>query len=257
MITSASNAKIKLVRALQTRRGEREAERLFVVEGTRLAEEAVRAQAQARLVLHTERLDTRSRSVINQLARLGAEVEEVSPEAMAAASSTQTPPGLLVVVPVASAPVPASPTFALVLDGLSDPGNLGTALRTASAAGVDVVFLTPGTVDAYNPKVVRGAMGAHFRLPLVAAGWDDIALALDGLIVWRAEAHTGRAYHEVDWHVPSALLIGAEATGTSPAAQQLAARPVHIPMPGPAESLNAAVAAGVLMFEIVRQRSSG
>jgi RNA methyltransferase, TrmH family len=254
VITSASNPKIKLVRALQARRSERESEQAFVIEGVRLAEEAARAQISPRLILHTARLDARTRAAINQLARLGAEVDEVSPEAMAAASTAQTPPGLLAVLPARSIPVPGAPVFALVLDGLADPGNLGTILRTAGAAGVDAVFLAPGTVDAYNPKVVRGAMGAHFYLPLLSAGWDEIARALDGLVVWRAEAQGGRAYHTVDWSAPCAILIGSEAAGVSEAASQLAARPVHIPMPGKAESLNAAIAAAVLMFEVTRQR---
>jgi RNA methyltransferase, TrmH family len=254
VITSASNPRIKLVRALQARRRERETEQAFVVEGVRLAEEAARAGVAARLVLHTSRLDARTRSVINQLARLGAEVEEVSPEAMAAASMAEAPPGLLVVAPAAPLAPPARLAFAVVLDGLSDPGNLGTVLRTAGAAGVDAVFMPPGTVDAYNPKVVRGAMGAHFQLPLVTADWDEIARALAGLAVWRAEARAGRPYDDVDLRRPCALLIGSEAAGVSPAADQLPANPVHIPMPGRAESLNAAVAAAVLMFEVVRQR---
>ncbi|MGH2524713.1 MAG: TrmH family RNA methyltransferase, partial [Anaerolineales bacterium] len=165
LITSPSNDKIKLVRALQAQRRAREKERLFVIEGVRLAEEAVRARLPVKLVLHTDHLDPRSRSALNQLARLGAQVETVSPAVMAAASGTQTPQGLLAVVSFPSFVIRHS-SFVIVLDRLSDPGNLGTILRTADAAGVEAVFLAPGTVDAYNPKVVRAALGAHFHLPI-------------------------------------------------------------------------------------------
>jgi TrmH family RNA methyltransferase len=256
MITSTSNEKIKLVRALQAQRRAREKEQLFVLEGVRLLEEALHAQAAVRFVLHTDTLDARGRAVVNQLARLGASIEPVTPAVMAAASADQTPPGLLAVVPFAplACPTPAELSFALVLDRIGDPGNLGTLLRTADAAGVQAVFLAPGTVDAYNPKVVRAGMGAHFHLPILSAGWAELAQRLAGIEVWLAEAREGLPYPKADWRQPTALLIGAEAEGPSPEALQFTDRRVCIPMPGCAESLNAAVAAGILMFEVVRQR---
>jgi TrmH family RNA methyltransferase len=254
MITSLTNPKIKLVRALQTHRRAREQERLFVIEGVRLAEEASRAQIAPHLVLHTDPLDARGRAALNQLARLGAPVEIVSPQVMASISDTETPQGLLAVLPSSFISHPSSFSFALVLDRLSDPGNLGTLLRTAAAAGVQAVFLAPGTVDVYNPKVVRAAVGAHFHLPLVEASWDELRDPLSRLVVWLAEAREGEAYDRVDWRQPCALVIGSEAEGPSEAARQFTPRRVHIPMPGPAESLNAAVAAGVLLFEVTRQR---
>jgi RNA methyltransferase, TrmH family len=256
LITSSANPKIKLVRALQARRAERKTEQAFVIEGLRLAEEAIRAEVPARLVLHTDHLDSRGRAAVNQLARLGAVVETVSPEVMAAASDTQAPPGLLAVLNLPAVAVPRPLTFALVLDRLADPGNLGTVLRTASAAGVQAIFLAPGTVDAYNPKVVRAAAGAHFHLPVVEAAWGDIASASARLKLWRAEAHAGVTHTEVDWRAPSGLVIGSEATGPGDAAQRLAPDAVRIPMPGQAESLNAAIATAVLLFEAARQRKS-
>jgi RNA methyltransferase, TrmH family len=184
-------------------------------------------------------------------------VELAAPAVMAAASSTETPPGLLAVVPLPVLALPAALRLALVLDGLRDPGNLGTLLRTADAAGVEAVFLAPGTVDAYNSKVVRGAMGAHFHLPILAPAWDALAARLAGLALWLAEARVGVSYQQVDWRPPSALIIGAEAAGPSPAARGLGASPVSIPMPGLAESLNAAVAGGIILFEAARQRAGG
>jgi TrmH family RNA methyltransferase len=255
MITSPSNPAIKFIRELQAKRRAREQAGLFVVEGVRSAEEAVRANVTAKIVLHTDDLDARGRAALDSLARSGAEVRAVAPRVMAAASDTQTPQGILAVVPIPAFASRSGPSsFVLVLDRLSDPGNLGAILRTADAAGVEAVFLAPGTVDAYNPKVVRSAMGAHFHLPIVEAGWDELRERLASLTVWLAEARAGERYDRVDWRAPCALIIGSEAGGPGEAALSFTPRRVHIPMPGQAESLNAAVAAGVLLFEAARQR---
>jgi TrmH family RNA methyltransferase len=254
MIISTANPKIKLVRNLQARRSAREAEGAFVVEGVRLLEEAARALGAPRLVLHVDGLDPRGQAALEQLRGRGAAVEMVTQQVMAAASGTESPPGLLAVVPIPVLAPPTPLTLAVVLDTLRDPGNLGTILRTADAAGVQAVFLAPGTVDAYNPKVVRAAAGAHFHVPIIAAGWEALGQRLAGLALWLAEARSGEAYQNVDWRPPSALIIGSEAAGPSAAARQLRPGLVSIPMSGQAESLNAAVAAGVLMFEAARQR---
>jgi TrmH family RNA methyltransferase len=257
MIISTSNPTVKFIRELQARRRAREEAGSFVIEGVRLVEEAVRAGIAAKIVLHTADLDARGRAALASLTRSGAEVHVVSPRVMAAASDTQTPQGLLAVVSLPSAfhLPPSEFSFALALDRLSDPGNLGTILRTADAAGVEVIFLAPGTVDGYNPKVVRAAMGAHFHLPILEAGWDELRERLAGLTVWLAEAREGERYDRVDWRGPCALIIGSEAEGPSEGALSFTPHRVHVPMPGRAESLNAAVAAGVLLFEAARQRA--
>jgi TrmH family RNA methyltransferase len=257
MITSLANDRVKLVRALQTRRKAREKAGRFVVEGVRLAEEAVRAKAAAELVLYVDQLDGRGRAALNGLRQVGAAAETVSPQVMAACSVAESPPGLLAVLPIpgGSSALAATPSgLVLIVDRLADPGNLGSILRTAAAAAADRVYLSPGTVDAYNPKVVRGAMGAHFRLALCEAGWPDIAVALAGMPVYLAAGSGGERYDQVDWTPPVALIVGGEAEGASQAAQRLAGRRVTIPMPGGSESLNAAVAAGILMFEAVKGR---
>jgi TrmH family RNA methyltransferase len=143
-----------------------------------------------------------------------------------------------------------------VADGLADPGNLGTLLRTALAAGAEAAFLTGQTVDPYNPKVVRGAMGAHFHLPIRGLAPGEVPVALEGLQIWIAEAGQGLSYSEVDWRPPSALVVGSEAEGPGEAIRNLDARHTHIPISPAAESLNAAVAAAVILFEIARQRGS-
>jgi TrmH family RNA methyltransferase len=256
MITSASNAKVKWVRALQAKRKAREEERLFVVEGIRMAREAVAAGVPARLVMHREGLDARGRGLANSLARLGADVETVSDAVMAACSGTETPPGLLAVVARPDLPVPRPITLALVADGLADPGNLGTLLRTALAAGAEAAFLTGQTVDPYNPKVVRGAMGAHFHLPIRGLAPGEVPAALEGLKIWIAEAGQGAPYSKVDWRPPSALVIGSEAVGPGGAIRELDAGYTQIPISPAAESLNAAIAAAIILFEIARQRGS-
>jgi TrmH family RNA methyltransferase len=127
-------------------------------------------------------------------------------------------------------------------------------MRSALAARVALMLLTPGTVDALNPKVVRGAMGAHFHLPFKSISIDDLGRYLEGKTLWIAEAKRGMRYDYVDWTQASALLIGSEASGPSEDVLEFDFKHVHIPIHPAAESLNAAVAGSVLMFEMARQR---
>ncbi|MCJ7511747.1 MAG: RNA methyltransferase [Anaerolineales bacterium] len=254
MITSASNPRVKWVRGLQTRRSSRSGEAAYVVEGERMAREVLASGKPASFVFYTEHLDARGRGLVNSLQRIGAAAEPVSDAAMAAMSATESPPGLLLVLPIPEAQVQKPLTLAVVADRLANPGNLGTLMRTCRAAGVQALFLSEGTVDAYNPKVVRGAMGAHLHLPIVRLSDEATLRQLDGVPLWLAEARQGAVYHQVDWRAPVALVIGSEATGTSDAFRESAQGTVHIPLSSGSESLNAAVAAAVILFEIARQR---
>jgi len=143
----------------------------------------------------------------------------------------------------------------LIPDAVRDPGNLGTMLRTAWAAGASEVLLPPGTVDYTNPKVVRSAMGAHFRLPVRRATWTEIWQAVGDARVWLAEASRGVSYDEVDWHGDVAIVVGGEAAGAGTESRSRASC-VRIPMTTGVESLNAAVAAAVLLFAAVRGRGA-
>jgi len=258
MITSIHNPKIQWVRRLQSRSRERREAQAFVVEGVRLVEEALHAGWQASLVLYEVSLDERGQKVVQGFAGQGAAIEEVSPEVLQAASDTETPQGLLAVLPLRTLPLPQQLDFIFIPDGVKDPGNLGTMLRTAASAGVDAVLLPEDTVDVYAPKVLRAAMGAHFRLPIEALSWVEISVLLErrGLHVYLADADAGTAYTQADFRNPLALVVGGEAQGASPFAASLATDRVHIPLPGGMESLNAAIAGAILLFEVVRQRQA-
>jgi TrmH family RNA methyltransferase len=263
MITSVANEKVKYVRSLYRRRA-RYREGHFVIEGVRLVEEALRAGIVPALVFYSEGVEDvpGGRELLLEIQRGEAPASAVSEKVMKAMADTVSPQGVLAVVPfvelspppVLSAAEGPSHSLVLVIDRLRDPGNLGTILRSADAAGVEQVILAPKTVDPYNPKVVRGAMGAHFRLPIVALSWPEIAETLTGVQILLADARAEQAYYQVDWSQPSALIIGGEAYGASGEARELAVATIAIPMQGKAESLNAAVAASVILFEAARQR---
>lgn len=260
MITSTHNPKVQRIRALLDRSRVRRQEGAFVIEGVRLAEEMLAAGWQAELALYSPELSPRGREVVQGLAAQGADVEEADRDVIQTLGDTETTQGLLVVALARELPLPDRLDFVLVLDALRDPGNLGTLLRSAAAAGVQAVLLAPVTVDHFSPKVVRSTMGAIFRLPVRILEWDAIRLLLKEpmqgkpLHVYLAEARRGLPCWQVDLREPLALLVGGEATGPSEEARALADEAVEIPMPGGSESLNAAVAGSILLFEVVRQR---
>ncbi len=272
MITSPSNQHIALLRSLQTKKG-RDAEEAFLVEGPHLLEAAMEAHVTPRLIVfdpeHLARTPAGRKALgqIEELRARGAEALDASPVAIERASDTQTPQG--VVAAVASEDVSAHRVRArrrgrmrpvlLVLDAVNDPGNMGTILRSALAADVDEVLLAPECADPLSPKVVRAASGAHFMLPIQAdRSWQEVSEALAGspvvgqVIVTEAGAHT--PYDGIDLTQRTAVVIGNEAHGVSSQAIRLATQRVRIPMWNKVESLNAAIAASVILFEAGRQR---
>jgi TrmH family RNA methyltransferase len=260
VISSTGNPHVKKLRSLATDRRERRRERGFVLEGVRLVSDALDAGAELSLALFAPEQLAALPAGQALLARLERTPHcyAATPQVVAAAAETVTPQG---VVAAARWPEvePKRPGLVLVLDAVQDPGNVGTLLRSAEAVGVAEVICTRGTADAYSPKVVRAAMGAHFSVPLRAdvdpAELGDALGAVDNVYATLADA--SMPYYAADWRQPSALIIGNEANGISEAALALATKQIAIPMVGRAESLNAAVAGSVVLFEALRQRARG
>jgi TrmH family RNA methyltransferase len=255
MITSNQNPKIKFARSLFGRAKERRDAVAFVIEGVRLVEEAIKANWPIQFVLYDDSLSERGKAKVEGLKSQGADVEEVSAELMQALSETETSQGILAVLSFHQLPTPETLNFVLIPDQVRDPGNLGTLLRSAVATGVQAVIIPPNTTDVFAPKVLRSGMGAHFRLPIHSLTWNEIEKQVNGLQVYIADMD-GEPCWKTDLRVPLALIIGSEADGASESAQKLATGKLGIPMAKDVESLNAGVAGSVLMFEVVRQRSS-
>jgi TrmH family RNA methyltransferase len=260
-ITSLENPHVKLARSLLQAAGRRR-HRGFLVEGLRLVEAAT-AQARPRLVLHLPSFgqrDPRERSLLRRLRGAGVPVRPVTERVLAHVTATVTPQGIVAVMPLPeaapAATAPGANGLALILDGVSDPGNAGTLLRSAAGAGASLVLTSRDTVDVYSPKVVRAGAGAHFYVRLGAdLDWSAIRQALPaGCAIWLADARAPRRYWEVDWTRDCAVIVSNEAHGPSQPARELATGSVSIPVQH-VESLNAGVAGSILLFEARRQRA--
>jgi TrmH family RNA methyltransferase len=243
---------LTLTRDLRRRKA-REKHTRCVVEGVRAVEELLAAPVRVVGALVGPELLTTARGValFDELTRRGVTVETVDDREFASAADTDAPQGVLV---VAETPQPALATLPtvgtlVVLDGLQDPGNVGTILRTAAAFGAAGVVALPGTVDLWNAKVIRSAVGAHFRHPALHATWDELAayLASQSLPLWAATMD-GAAVSSVARSGRVAIAIGNEGAGVSPVTLAAASQRVTIPIGDGAESLNAAVAAGILLY---------
>lgn len=262
MIRSTANPHVRYIRSLIARKEVRESERCFVIEGVRLAGQALAAGWTLVLALYDpHQLSTteQGRALLEQLVHLPSALP-AHPRAIAAATDTVHPQGIVAVVPrthpqTFSRPTLPFPRRWLLLDGIQDPGNLGTLLRSAEAVGIEQVWCGHGTVDAYSPKVVRAAMGAHFFLPIHEVGhWSELEPALKAFPhVYAAVAGGTRSYDTVDWQHPSALILGNEAHGISPEGLAIATSTLTIPMHGQLASLNVAVAGSIILFEALRQ----
>lgn len=254
VITSAANPSISLVRSLG-RRDRRAAERAFVVEGVRAVRDALQSGATPRLILLRDDWDAANAPGL--AVSPDVPVRRVARRLFDRLSDVQSPQGILAVFPFPNLTpdLAGAAPLVLVLDRLRDPGNLGTLLRAAAGAGVSAVYASPETVDPWNPKVVRAGMGAHFRLPLLPLDEEARSRLRDRLplrVVARADAP--RTYDAVDWTTPAALVIGGETEGVSEQLNAWATEAVAIPLAAGVESLNAAVAGSIILFEAARQR---
>jgi TrmH family RNA methyltransferase len=259
LITSFKNPKIQLVRDLLSSRKSREENSACVIEGVRLSEEAVRSGVLPETVLFTGGLSTRGMELLRAIPGDKTAFIKIPPDLMRKISATEADQGLMLIIPLQSSPAIGKVDFVLILDQVKDPGNVGTILRTASAAGAQAVIMAPGCVDPFSPKVLRSGMGAHFNIPIASLTWPQITEFCrrpgNNLNICLAEATSGISMWTLDFHQPIVIVIGSEADGASVEAKQAANTVINIPMPGGSESLNASVAAGIILYEVVRQRS--
>jgi TrmH family RNA methyltransferase len=260
-ITSRDNSLLRQARAVR----DGKVDDLIFIEGLRLSEEALRSRLTIEAMIVSEELLRKERvaAVINELSEAAKRFGSVSEKLLESVSYTKTPQGLVVLAqrPEASetrlaAQLEANPLL-VVLHQINNPVNVGAILRTSEAAGAAGVITTKNTSDPFSPKSLRGAMGSAFRLPM----WNGPSYAemIDwcrerGIATVCADVDAKTAYTGVDWTGPSALILGPESTGLTAEELELADQRVSIPMKGMAESLNVAVAGGVLLFEAARQR---
>lgn len=258
MITAASNSRIKRLIQLNQKAKARREEDVFVVEGTKMFLEA---PAEKLRDVYVSESFLGKCSCRERLEQTGYEV--VSDQIFAKISDTCTPQGILCVVEqfhydMESLLQKENPVF-LLLENIQDPGNLGTMLRTGEGAGISGVIMSRDTVDLYNPKVIRSTMGSIYRMPFLYA--EDFAGAIGsvrqaGVSVYAAHLKGKTSYIKQDYRRGTAFLIGNEGNGLKEETADLADVYIRIPMEGQVESLNAAVAASVLMYEAHRQRES-
>ena len=270
MITSASNSKIKFVSGLISSKKDRIAAKSFVVEGTKMFLEAPKDKIKEVYISESfnERLcdgDEKKLSgtmldVYLRLKDTGYEI--VTDQLFKKMSDTVTPQGILCVIGVkinelddVIDSLEGKTVRAIALEGLQDPGNMGTIVRTAEAAGVNLILVSSNTVDVYSSKVVRSTMGSIFRVPIVFTNYlyrDIDTLKEHGISVYAAHLKGTHSYSEIKYSDRALILIGNEGRGLTDEASNRADALVKIPMQGQVESLNASVAAAILMFELGR-----
>ncbi|MDD4346502.1 MAG: RNA methyltransferase [Desulfitobacteriaceae bacterium] len=261
MLVSLQNEQVKQVVNLRRRKG-REEVRQFLVEGRRFVEEALNQEARVlRVFKCLKREQPEWKPLLGKLKKKQIPIIEIDERILYKISSTVEPQGVLAVVQQPSFTWADfridSRTVLLIIDGVQDPGNLGTILRTALAAGVNQVCLSKGTVDVYNNKVLRSTMGAIFSLKILSdlsAGEIVDYCSSRALKLITADLQGEVIYGTEMLKPPLALVVGNEANGLSPLFRDLAQQHLKIPMDNNIESLNVAMATGILLYEIVRQR---
>lgn len=275
MITSSSNQQMKEIMQLQKKSKARWQQRVFVVEGPRMVSETplelVRKVYLSESFWREKLFENGERSAAGadekehfdwRLWLDNFEYEIVADSAFASISDTKTPQGILCLVQMPEYTLAdllrSDSPHLLLLESIQDPGNLGTMLRTGEGAGVDGIIMNRSTVDLFNPKVIRATMGSLYRVPFVLA--DDLEetageLKRHGIALYAAHLKGTETYDEPDYTKGTAFLIGNEGNGLTEETAALADKYIRIPMEGKVESLNAAIAATLLMYEVHRQRA--
>ncbi|KGP71370.1 TrmH family RNA methyltransferase [Pontibacillus yanchengensis] len=241
MITSVQNGQVKQWRKLKRKRG-REKEQAFLVEGFHLVDEALKSQWEVREIIFREDVDIQNEWQSYTW-------YQVSHEVFDAVSETENPQGVAAVVQMDELEWQGG-SRVLVLDSIQDPGNLGTLIRTADAAGFDAVLLGKGTVDPFNDKVIRATQGSVFHIPLFFGELEEWIPELQGqgFHVWATSLQQATVYDELEPVTPMALIVGNEGAGVNQSYINMADERVSIPIYGQAESLNVAIASGILMY---------
>ena len=268
MITSTNNAKIKNIIVLRNKAKARKEAGLFLVEGSRMFSEVpenmlreiyVTKEFLDKTIALAEKKDSKAKAIYEKLKSRPFEI--VSEEVFAKMSDTVTPQGILCLVKCfrydRNDLLAGDAPFLLVLEDIQDPGNLGTMLRTAEGAGVTGIILSRGTVDIYNPKVIRSTMGSIFRMPFVYE--EDLVACLEemkkkDIRVYAAALDGAEEYTKSDFRGKTALLIGNEGNGLSREAIASSTQAIYIKMAGKVESLNASISAAILLYHAASQR---
>lgn len=265
LIESKDNQYIKAVRSLSAKKARKD-QQAFLVEGIRLAEEAVAVLADIRCCLFDDSSlsGVRGAALAETCLQRGLLCYRIPDRLMGQISQTEHSQGVVLIVGLPNPEIAGqkltelSDSFVIVLDRVADPGNVGTIIRTAHAAGAGGVLLNPGCADLYNPKTIRATMGAVFKMPIFSADSDEQILSLlqqlDMKICVAAAGKTD-LFSATELDQPLAWIMGSEAHGVSSFWQQAADICIGLPMVANAESLNVASAAAVLIYETARQRS--
>lgn len=249
LITSKENDRIKEIKKLKQKKYRKDK---FIVEGIKMVQEAINEKANIELIV------VRSGFVVNiDISKY--ETIEVSDKVFDDLTDVVTPQGILAIIKKQKVgdSVDTSCNYILALDGIQDPGNLGTIIRTADAANIKQVLVSKDTVDCYSPKVIRSTMGAIYRVNVVEV--ESLATTLlnikkRGFEVVTTDLKSNTNMYDIDYH-NKVVVIGNEANGVSKEVKQVSDIDVIIPMPGKAESLNASIAAGLMIYEYVRQNN--
>ncbi len=253
-ILSRDNKLVKFALKLKAKKY-RDSEEKFIAEGIRFVEEAI-LEGNAEYILYSSKLmDVNG---CERILKSCAKLYEVDNAVIKELCETENPQGVASVVRKPQWNLEAvKEDFVVIADGIQDPGNLGTIIRTSDAAGVGAVYIIKGTVDVYNSKTLRSTMGSIFHVPIFF--FDSFEEALEslkasGFNVYATSLESSEYIYNYNFKDKSAIVIGNEANGVPEEHILLSTHRVKIPMPGRAESLNAGIAAGVLIYEVIRQR---
>jgi RNA methyltransferase, TrmH family len=257
MLTSPQNPLVKELRKLH-RAKERREQQVFLLEGTHLLEAACLAQRSPLIVCHTDEWQARYPDLWDWAVRHAERTELVSQDVLKAIATTVEPDGVVATLPRSDQAAPAFSSLGLVLETIQDPGNLGTMIRTAAAAGAEGLLLSANSVDPDHPKVLRASAGQWFRLPLAVSA--DLAADLShyrqqGFQIIATVPTASQTYWQVDLRQPTIILMGNEGAGLSAELAALADVSVTIPIAPGVESLNVAIASALILYEAKRQRS--